>query len=594
MKKGCIFLSALLAACLFFQPAVVTALAAEDADTTVTVDYTDGDRKVTVGNISSSDNGLVVDSSVASDHNATVTVEGNITAGSAGLIPTRTGDGETTVSVDGTITAGSYGVYASGDGGAQTITTGDINADDDGVYIETYGGTQKIATGNISSTYDDGLGVEAGGGITTVTTGDITSSDDAVMCFLWNDSIAEVTTGNINAGYWGIDVEAEDSSNLMIKAGDIASREDGIQVWAADDAFVSVTAGNVTTQEDHGIQVWAGGDAFVSVTAGNVTTQDEHGINVETAQNAVVHVNVNDVTGAEYGINMDAGEESTMDILVTGSLTGQDAAINAYDTETFSHVDLTVWKIETTEAGDIPVLVGGSADESAEAFKEKINYIIYLEQPTKGATLSATDENGNSLAQRHDHSVAAEGDTVLLKVDLQKGFRLLSAYNGKGEKTDLVKDSAGNYYVVVPRGGGIYLSVELEKLPDPKPAPKPAPTPAPTPGKKSSGGSTEAVSAPPVNDYAVFNQQAAAAILAAAPAETVSISTTEWISIYHVVTDALKQRPDVSLKITFLYEGQFFSVIIPAGADVDALLDQNGFAGFLHLATVLGTEPVQQ
>ena len=40
------------------------------------------------------------------------------------------------------------------------------------------------------------------------------------------------------------------------------------------------------------------------------------------------------------------------------------------------------------------------------------------------------------------------------------GYELLAAYNGLGVKIPLMTDKDGNYYLAVPRGGGVYLSVD--------------------------------------------------------------------------------------------------------------------------------------
>lgn len=44
---------------------------------------------------------------------------------------------------------------------------------------------------------------------------------------------------------------------------------------------------------------------------------------------------------------------------------------------------------------------------------------------------------------------------------------MTGAYNGQGEKVDLLKDANGNYYVEVPKGGAVYLSAKLEAIPAP-------------------------------------------------------------------------------------------------------------------------------
>lgn len=91
-----------------------------------------------------------------------------------------------------------------------------------------------------------------------------------------------------------------------------------------------------------------------------------------------------------------------------------------------------------------------------------IMYIIKVEQPSEGGTITAVDENGNDLAKSFGFDVAHEGEKVMLKANLEEGYNIIAAYNGLGEKQPLLKDEQGNYYIFIPKGGGVYLSVELE------------------------------------------------------------------------------------------------------------------------------------
>ena len=95
--------------------------------------------------------------------------------------------------------------------------------------------------------------------------------------------------------------------------------------------------------------------------------------------------------------------------------------------------------------------------EASSKVEESIHYIIRVEP-------SQEDIIGLSGTEKvHGYDTATEGSTVTLKVKVPDGYTLTGAYNGEGEKIALEKDADGNYYVVVPRGGGVYLSVELEK-----------------------------------------------------------------------------------------------------------------------------------
>ncbi len=113
-----------------------------------------------------------------------------------------------------------------------------------------------------------------------------------------------------------------------------------------------------------------------------------------------------------------------------------------------------------------------------------------VEQPTAGGTVRATKADGSPLDRKFSEdsglygdmldlieqltgeeaalvdevgfAIAHETDKVLLKVDLEKGYKVAGAYNGMGERVELNVDDNGDYYVIVERGGGIYLSVDLE------------------------------------------------------------------------------------------------------------------------------------
>ncbi len=66
-------------------------------------------------------------------------------------------------------------------------------------------------------------------------------------------------------------------------------------------------------------------------------------------------------------------------------------------------------------------------------------------------------------------------------MSVEDGYHLTAAYNGTEKLEVLGQDENGNYYIVVPRGGGVYLSVVLDKDEEPAPVPDPDPEPTPDP-----------------------------------------------------------------------------------------------------------------
>ena len=95
----------------------------------------------------------------------------------------------------------------------------------------------------------------------------------------------------------------------------------------------------------------------------------------------------------------------------------------------------------------------------------------------------------------------------------------------------------------------------------------------------------------PITAYYVFNKNTTEKIRKAGQGATVKIETSRWISFHKMVMEALAERPDVTLEISFLdeeYKGNRVTVTIPAGTDTLSLVDENGFVGFLYLAVKYG------
>lgn len=96
----------------------------------------------------------------------------------------------------------------------------------------------------------------------------------------------------------------------------------------------------------------------------------------------------------------------------------------------------------------------------------------------------------------------------------------------------------------------------------------------------------------PITAYWQFNVDAAKSIAKAKAGETVAISTPLFVSFHHSVIEQLQKRTDVSVVLSYKYQGKNYKTTIPAGADLTGLIDRNGFTGFLQLAARFGQEEV--
>ena len=178
----------------------------------------------------------------------------------------------------------------------------------------------------------------------------------------------------------------------------------------------------------------------------------------------------------------------------------------------YPEVELTAWKIKPNKAGNVaeyaqavlqederPDNSGISQDRIAATEVEKsINYIVRAEQPEVGGTFAVVKEDGTALDKSFDFEVANEGDKLYVVPEIDDGYELKAVYND-GE--ELEKDDKG-YYIVVPKGGGINLSIELSEPVKPTPTGEPTPTPEAT-------ASSEATATPEVTASPEISTEAA-------------------------------------------------------------------------------------
>ncbi|MDE7249208.1 MAG: hypothetical protein K2N82_04830, partial [Lachnospiraceae bacterium] len=92
----------------------------------------------------------------------------------------------------------------------------------------------------------------------------------------------------------------------------------------------------------------------------------------------------------------------------------------------------------------------------------------------------------------------------------------------------------------------------------------------------------------PNTAYVAFLDYAAGIIRKAQPEEQVVITTDRWISFDARVLNAMSERADVSVLILYRDFGEEHQVLLPAGADVSSLGDENGFCGFRYLNQIFG------
>lgn len=320
-----------------------------------------------------------------------------------------------------------------------------------------------------------------------------------------------VNADRIESAGTGISAEVEDKAEFCVSAGDVMSGNAGVHASAAAAGRVDVKAGNIVS-ETVGIAVEArnpdvgesaededlpAGPGFVTaeiediksgtigmlvsaegtgsgayINAGSVKSGKD-GINVYSSGGSDVEILIDGDVVAEdgAGIYVSADEYSIADIVVTGEVVSSEYAVMLKQVSspvfTPDSFNIAVWK--TTLADGRAVSVSGmtgevkqSDEEASGQAEDALLYILKVLQP-EGVTVTLADADGNSLDERGDYPVAHAGDRIFVKAEPEEGFKITDVLIGTEDRESLECGEDGVYSFVVPRGGGVLISVETEE-----------------------------------------------------------------------------------------------------------------------------------
>ena len=288
---------------------------------------------------------------------------------------------------------------------------------------------------------DQPVSVNAGAGEESSATvsGDVkTDKADAVTVVANGEgSDASVTVnGDVESdeGH-GVVVEADKGNASAVINGDIEADEDGIDADAKNGGKVTVKVnGDVESDEDDGIDAEAKDESAVSIVVdGDVESEEESGLD----------------------LNVSGG--SRIDVVVTGTIEGKEAGIvtNACTADGDGTVNVTVWKIVVNKDGSGKEFVAlDQKDNINKAFEKTINYIIRIKDPD---IISLP-----GLTKGKYGYTALEGDKVRVRLDIPDGCELEHIYWDEDKELEAYRGEDGYWYVVIPKGGGVVLSVELD------------------------------------------------------------------------------------------------------------------------------------
>lgn len=463
MKKKyfCLMLSALLAL------SYVTPVRAEDATMVV------GGETKTCESISTTSSDIAARVDASDGGNASLSVDNDVSvscsdgremiiavAGSAG----NSGSADVTVGgniiaqADSPVATTGADVYAS-DAGSANIQSNGVESHSEGGYacgVSVYvsdDSSSEVSVGsngiNASGGSAEGLNVNVNGGLAAINVG---------------GDINTQGTGNVTDNL-GIRADAGDSSSISIDvAGDINTEGNGsagAYITAYGSASVNLNVdGNINTDNTD--------TAFHS----SGLNLQANGSNAALSARIGGDINGNAASPSTVEISTESGAKVT--VVAEGTLTAgsESNIVFAGDPE---NISLIIWKAEYSDDDYIVKESVRNEDgttfqrtANSEKLESSINYIIKVNASQSIDLGNTTDKtylapDGTSTT----YNTAKEGERVAVKLTVPDGYELAGAFSDEVQTCDLLKDEEGQYYLIVPKGGGVYVNMRLVKKSDP-------------------------------------------------------------------------------------------------------------------------------
>lgn len=469
-----------------------------------------------------SGNATGVDAEAKDKSSATATIEEDVTATATsenqyveatGVTASSKDESDTTVNIGNDVTAAANSTngydYATGitassnDESTTKVSVGDnvsVNASDSsaGVYATAAGNSKtEVNIGKdltvSGGTFTDGISATSGA------YGDATDSS-YVSVTVGGDVTVKGNQGSSDfAKSFGVDATARGSSKTEVAIkGELSASSDGDDVYGSaisvnandEDSYVGVSVdGDVTSNGLTTVTARGPGDVDITI-GGNVINENKSGMALSLTDyynndnnTATLTVTVaKDITaiGDAVTITKTSGK-SSIDLVVEGTLTGEHAIVldpvssSSTGEETQSsteNLSITVWKFETTDSSgslvsDVKYVSDPTTGDSKKEYtqneeaEKNINYILKVD-PIATSIGGALSFSGTT--DIHGFQTAHAGDTVFLELTIPSDYTVDNFYNVDGAANVNVISSGGKYYLEVPRGGGVFVGVNLKRV----------------------------------------------------------------------------------------------------------------------------------
>lgn len=375
--------------------------------------------------------------------------------------------------------------------GAKEGASGNVSAEASGEIVEACGidadGNSDVAvSGNVSAEASGekakAYGIDADGNSDVAVSGNVTAKTS-------NDEYSDL------AGFNAVGINAAGESKVSVSGNVTAEGNYAEGIRAGGNAKIIISEGNVESTGKESVGIYAsisepGENVKIDIEEGDVKTTGKSStgalLNTEK-EGEITFRAAGDVQseGSALALQTTRDHDGTMDILIEGTLSGENYAVRFDIDSAALNTTLTTWKAE----GGKEMVHCYSPDGLGEKFTASINYIVKLFGNLTNSDISTanhrtvaydTDEmaiiHGDETSENaeYDWHTANEDEEVTVNVKLQDGEVFDGIYYNAEGKTDTEKNLltvgnnglsaiegvANSFKLLMKRGGGMMLGLK--------------------------------------------------------------------------------------------------------------------------------------
>ncbi|WP_022764320.1 hypothetical protein [Butyrivibrio sp. XPD2006] len=499
--------------------------------TQYSVSYTDGPKTY-----SNSDNAVIA-------NNSNITIEGSLNANGDDQKGIVANDSKVTVGAN--VSANAAGITAYG---SEVTVNGNVNSADDAIYAK-----------------DQSKVIVAG---------------DAISTGMHN----KMSAGNWNPDTHTYDREWETFSGAGIETDGSANIYVGGNVIGIGTASVGIFKGREDQQNNE-----PSGKIVIEGTIAN-SSDNQLRINISN------HNSYDETTGQ----------------MVTATYATKQELLDSIPEITIYEMDKPFVSVNrTTEDTTVT---------SEEIYNDVINAINFIIKKSDDVSFADGNENIKTVtaANGKEFKTVNINEAFKMAANVPEGYELSGGDNnnvtvtpnGDGTYTLVLTDIRGGINVTIkavvrPSEDGNTAEVVVNPTPayaDPNQAPAGAIVVTNTSASAEQAAASAAISGDKPAKMVSFNmsqitpiqyKEAIISNVAAAPQGGALNIQTDRVACFDAkMIAAIKARPDIDVNVVFTYGGKRLKVTIPAGYDVESLLDESGYCGFLRLMSILGSTEI--